>query len=86
MEKIQVAHPASNPVLDSCDKQLSNRGREGQDAIEDYSESGAKVQVLYLQIRQVVGSFRRNCAADRDCSSVSQPPDLFRMWVPAALV
>jgi hypothetical protein len=47
-EKIQVAHPASNPVLDSFGKQNSIHGSEGQDAIEDYSESGAKVQVLCL--------------------------------------
>ena len=65
VEEIGVAHPASHPVLDSCAKQHSKCGREGQDAIEDYSESGAKVQVLCLQIRQVVGSIRRNCAAHR---------------------
>ena len=63
MEKIQVAHPASNPVLDCCDKQNSKRRREDQDAIEDYSESGAEVQVLCLQISQVVGSRWRMCAA-----------------------
>jgi hypothetical protein len=86
MEKIQVAHPASNPVLDSFAKQHSNRGRDDQDAIEDYSESGAKVQVLYLQIRQVVGSFRRNRIAHRDCCSVWQSPDLLWLWAPTALV
>jgi hypothetical protein len=46
VEKIQVAHPA-NTVLDSFCKQNSKHGSEGQDAIEDYSESGAKVQVLF---------------------------------------
>ena len=54
-EKIQVAHPASNPVLDSFAKQNSKHGRESQDAIEDYSESGAKVQVLCLRKRELAG-------------------------------
>ena len=69
VEKIQVAHPASHPVLDSCDKQHSNHRSEGQDAIEDYSESGAKVQVLCLRKRQLggigssIGSGYRDCGA-----------------------
>jgi hypothetical protein len=54
-EEIEVAHPASNPVLDSFGKQHSNGGREDQDAIEDYSESGAKGQVLCLRKREVGG-------------------------------
>jgi len=49
MEKIQVAHPGSNPVFGIATKQ-SQIGRRSQDAIEDYSESGAEVQVLCLQI------------------------------------
>jgi hypothetical protein len=68
VEEIDVAHPASNPVLDSFGKQHSNYGREGQDAVEDYSESGAKVQVLCLPKREVGGigwragaSYRNSC-------------------------
>jgi len=54
-KEIDIAHPASDPVLDSFGKQHSNYGREGQDAVEDYSESGAKVQVLCLRERQLAG-------------------------------
>ena len=50
-EKIQVAHPGLNPVFGIATKQKPNR-RRNQDAIEDYSESGAEVQVLCLQISE----------------------------------
>jgi len=58
IEKIQVAHPGSNPVIGIATKQ-GQFGRRSQDAIEDYSESGAEVQVLCLPIYKVVGSCRR---------------------------
>jgi hypothetical protein len=66
VEEIDMAHPASHPVLDSFGKQKSNCRREGQDAVEDYSESGAEVQVLCLRKRHVVGSDRRAGASYRD--------------------
>jgi len=44
-EKNDVAHPAPNPVLE-CFAKSFPCGKEAQDAIEDYSESGPKVQVL----------------------------------------
>ena len=53
-EKNHVAHPASNPVLDFFAKSYPC-GKEGQDAIEDYSESGAKVQVLCVRRRRLAG-------------------------------
>jgi hypothetical protein len=86
MGKIQVAHPTSIPVLDSYDKQHSNRRREGQNAIEDYLESYAKVQILYLQIRKVGGSHLRNCAVYRNCCSVLQPTNLLWLRAPAILI
>jgi hypothetical protein len=66
VEEIDIAHPASNPVLDSFAKQKSKCGKEGQDAVEDYSESGAEVQVFCLRKHEVVGIGRRVGASYRD--------------------
>ena len=85
IEKIQVAHPASNPVLGFLSKN-NQCGRKGQDAIEDYSESGAEVQVLCLQIRKVVRGRRRNRAFRGYRCSGSQPPNLLWLRTPEALV
>jgi hypothetical protein len=68
---IVVVHPASNPVLDSFGKHKSSRS-EGQDATQDYSESGPKVQVFRLWKHRMVGP-RRGTKTARRSRYQSQP-------------
>jgi hypothetical protein len=75
---IEVAHPGSNPVLDSFAKSYQ-RGRKDQDASENYSESGAEVQVLCLPNREVVGIGRRVGASYRDSCPSEQQGNL--LWL-----
>jgi hypothetical protein len=79
-EKNHVAHPASNPVLDFFAKSYPC-GKEGQDAIEDYSESGAKVQVLCVRRRRLAGFRQRESYDPHPNPRPSQQQgDLLRLW------